>query len=278
MAKKVSLINMKGGVGKSTLAVNLAWYFASNLDFRKRVLVIDLDPQCSASRYLLRDTDYERCLSIGKPTTWEIFEQKPFSLHNATTHIDSYSYPYDKPTGVLNLIPSRRELADCLKDFAQKAERLSKIVSQIEHDYDLILIDCAPMESGLTIAAYLASDYLLTPVKPEFLSSEGLPLLANSIQNFKDHYGKPSLEMTGVVFNMVPNQGPEEGIAKSKVREIAKRNKWHVFQTEVPFSFSFPTSSRERTQLAHASSVKRKTIDQFNLFAEEFAERIELRS
>ena len=75
MAVKISLINMKGGVGKSTLTVNLAWHFAGYLEWSKRVLVVDLDPQFNASQYLLGVSEYEKILNSKKPTIWNIFEQ-----------------------------------------------------------------------------------------------------------------------------------------------------------------------------------------------------------
>ncbi|MBI5827924.1 MAG: ParA family protein [Deltaproteobacteria bacterium] len=75
MAVKVSLINMKGGVGKSTLTVNLAWHFAAYGDWKKKVLVVDLDPQFNTSQYLLGVQEYENILTSNKPTVWDIFEQ-----------------------------------------------------------------------------------------------------------------------------------------------------------------------------------------------------------
>ena len=75
MAKKIALINMKGGVGKSTLAVNLARQFAGMSRWNKRVLVVDLDPQFNASQYLLGVSEYEEILNKGRPTIWDVFEQ-----------------------------------------------------------------------------------------------------------------------------------------------------------------------------------------------------------
>jgi chromosome partitioning protein len=75
MAKKVALINMKGGVGKSTLVVQLAWQFAAYGNWLKRVLVIDLDPQFNASQYLLGANRYETLLNSGHPSVWDIFEE-----------------------------------------------------------------------------------------------------------------------------------------------------------------------------------------------------------
>ena len=76
MAITVSLINMKGGVGKSTLAANLAWQFGAYVKWAKNVLVVDLDPQFNASQYLLGVTGYtSKVVTPKKPTVWDIFEQ-----------------------------------------------------------------------------------------------------------------------------------------------------------------------------------------------------------
>ena len=70
MARKVSLINMKGGVGKSTVTVNLAWHFAAYRNWLKKILVIDLDPQFNASQYLLGVRQYENLINSRRPTMW----------------------------------------------------------------------------------------------------------------------------------------------------------------------------------------------------------------
>lgn len=85
----------------------------------------------------------------------------------------------------LDLIPSRLELSRTLRNPTGKERRLAKALSKVSDDYDLIIIDCAPTDSILTDAAYFASRYVLIPVKPEFLATIGLPLLARSIQEFK---------------------------------------------------------------------------------------------
>src|SRR5207247_501612 len=104
-----------------------------------------------------------------------------------------------------------------------------------EGEYDLILIDCAPTESILTTAAYLCSDHLLVPVKPEHLSSIGLPLLVNSMQDFKNDYEDSNLQLAGVVFNGTTGYSPEEKLSKQEVRKIAEQNGWYVFKAEVPY-------------------------------------------
>jgi chromosome partitioning protein len=280
MAKKVSLINMKGGVGKSTLTVNLAWHFAAYKQWLRKVLVIDLDPQFNASQYLLGVGQYETILRNGNPTVWEVFEQNTRTPSGRASIPDPHDTVHRVRTieggGVLDLVPSRLELAFSLKNPGQKERQLSKLISKLEGEYDLILIDCAPTESILTTAAYLSSDYLLVPVKPEYLSSIGLPLLVNSMEDFKNEYEEHELELAGVVFNGVSDYSPEEHLSKTKVRQIAKRNGWYVFNAEVPFSRSFPKGAREGQPIFRTSYSRYNQVRRFNTFAKEFAERIGL--
>ena len=133
MVKKVSLINMKGGVGKSTIAVNLAWHFAAMHDWGKNVLVVDLDPQFNASSYLLGVSKYKEILDKDKPTIWDVFEQHTYtpgkkrSSLNPNDVVTNVRQFYDG--GRIDLIPSRLELAYSLKNPAQKELLLSKLIS-----------------------------------------------------------------------------------------------------------------------------------------------------
>lgn len=280
MAIKVSLINMKGGVGKSTLTVNLAWHFAIYGDWNKKVLVVDLDPQFNASQYLLGVKEYRRILDSGQPTIWDVFEQGTRTPSGRATladpHDTIHEYSQFYHGGQINLIPSRLELAFSLKNPRNKEQFLSRLVREIENEYDLILIDCAPTESVLTDAAYLSSDWLLVPVKPEYLSTIGLPLLVNSMQDFEDEYEEKRLELAGVVFNAASDYLPEERLAKSTVRKIAKENDWYVFKQEVEFSRSYPKGAREGQPIFRTSYSRWGKVKNFELFAEEFAKRVGL--
>ncbi|MEH2023844.1 ParA family protein [Nostoc sp.] len=280
MAKKVSIINMKGGVGKSTLTVNLAWHFAAYRHWSQKVLVVDLDPQFNASQYLLGVSKYKAILDNGKPTTWDILEQNTRTPTGVSKIIDPHKPIHNVVTfvnnGRIDLIPSRLELAFSLKNPAQKERQLSKILAKIDNEYDLILIDCAPTESVLTTAAYLASDYLLVPVKPEYLSAIGLPLLVNSMNDFKNENEEHNLSLAGVVFNAAENYYPEEQLSKNMVRDLASKQGWYVFQAEVPYSKSFPKGAREGKPIINTSYARTVQKTRFMNFAEEFAKRISL--
>jgi chromosome partitioning protein len=282
MAITVSLINMKGGVGKSTLTVNLAWHFAGyTTAWTKKVLVVDLDPQFNASQYLLGVKGYEKILKDGKPTVWDIFEQftpvpgrSPGKINTAEAirRVNSWD-----DGARIDLIPSSLELAFSLKNPGNKDRLLDLALKPIRNEYDLILIDCPPTESVLTTAAYLSSDFLVVPVKPEYLSSIGLPLLVKSMQLFKEEHPDHSLALAGVVFNGSSGYSPEEDLSKDSVRALSKKNGWYVFENEVPFSRSFPKGAREGEPLFRTSYSRTHIAHQFLRVAEEFASRVGLK-
>ena len=279
MAKKVSVINMKGGVGKSTLCTNLAWHFSAMSNWKRNVLLIDLDPQFNSSQYLLGSSRYQKEVMIANaPTVWDIFEQQSRApgLRSTNRSIsDSIRKVVRFASGAyLDLVPSQLELSFTLKNPSQKEHLLSNFIADVEKDYDLVLIDCAPTESVLTTAAYLSSDTILIPVKPEFLSTIGLPLIRQSLADF-DKFNRKKVGVSGVCFNMCSDYAPEEDKSKSEVRDLAATFGWHVFKEEIPFSKSFPKGAREgepifRTSYAH-SSVASKVAAFCNAFAMQIA-------
>lgn len=282
MAKKISLINMKGGVGKSTLAVNLAWQFAAYTNWLKKVLVIDLDPQFNASQYLLGAIKYQSILEANKPTVWNVFEQHTHLPSTGKSEtLDPQSVINNVISfhggGKIDLIPSRLELAYSMRNPGQKESLLKKLVSTIEKEYDLILLDCAPTESVFTLAAYQSSDYILVPVKPEFLSTIGLPLLVRSMEEFKKGpYGDQKLDLAGIVFNQTMEYSPEEIKAKEEVKNLAAKYKWYVFNAEVSYSRSYPKGAREGRPIFNTSYARTSQANKFHSFATEFAQRIGL--
>lgn len=278
-ATSVSLINMKGGVGKTTLAAQLA-HAADRKNLR--TLAIDLDPQANLSQALMGARDYVKHLNQKKPTIVNLFEQYlPPTISSPSPKKTEIGDVIIKKAGywsntTLDLIPSRLELSNTLKNPTGKERRLAKALSKISDDYDLILIDCAPTESILTEAAYHASRYVLVPVKPEFLATIGLPLLANSIVEFKAENSDHALDICGIVFNHSSSysDGPETASSVKEVTNEATKNGWHIYETHVRYSRSYAKAAREGTPIGSTSYVRWNVSKQFSLFAQEFFDSI----
>ena len=163
-----------------------------------------------------------------------------------------------------------------MRNPGQKEQLLTKTLAKVEDEYDLILLDCAPTESLLTTAAYLSSDYILVPVKPEYLSTIGLPLLVRSLEEFRDHHEDHHLELTGIMFNATNDYAPEEIRSKKSVRALAKKNGWYVFKGQVDYSRSFPKGAREGSPIFRTSYARTKPAAQMHGFATELAGRVGL--
>jgi chromosome partitioning protein len=165
-----------------------------------------------------------------------------------------------------------------MKNPTQKESLLKKtIITKIEEKYDIILLDCAPTESVFTTAAYLSSDYILVPVKPEYLSTVGLPLLVRSLEEFRrGPYSGQQIDLAGIVFNQTTGYSPEESKSKTEVKRLANLYGWYVFNTEVNFSRSFPKGAREGKPIFYTSYSRSKPANLFHEFANELATRINL--
>jgi len=275
MAIVVSLINMKGGVGKSTLATQLA-HAADKRNLR--TLAIDLDPQANLSQSLMGPQKYVAHLSAKRPTIVNIFEQyvpptislpSPSKLKIEDVILEKAGYWSDS---TLDLIPSRLELSNTLKNPTGKERRLAKALSTVAGNYDLVLIDCAPTESILTEAAYHSSRFALVPVKPEFLATIGLPLLASSIQEFKADNGDHALDICGIVFNHSSSysDGPETNASVMEVKQEAAKNGWHVYATRVRYSRSYAKAAREAAPIGSTTYVRGNVPEEFATFSKEF--------
>ena len=272
----VALVNMKGGVGKSTLTANLGWYCAYYEAMR--VLLVDLDPQFNLSQYTLGPSKYENHISNNRSTVLELFEQGTPSAVSGV--------PRRRPTpddiivhirdfhagGKLDLLPSKLELAWTLKNPTDKAQLLNNFLDLVRQAYNLILIDCAPTESMLTTAAYLTSDHVLVPVRPEFLSTIGLPLLVRSLDDFRDLHNK-SVDVLGIVFN-ASGEKREHDRSRAFVSRVANQYGWYVFENEVTYSDSYPTGSRAGTPIFLTDYARSWKIDDFKAVAKEFMGRL----
>jgi len=269
----VAVTNMKGGVGKSTLTANLGWYGAYYLDLK--VLLVDLDPQFNLSQYVLGTSGYEDHLKSEKKTVLDIFEQKaPTGLSaEGPTKVE----PEEIITGVkrwrdggrLDLLPSSLNLSYTLKSATPgKEQKLDNFLDGVRPRYELILIDCPPTESMLTTAAYYASDAVLIPVKPEYLSTIGLPLVVRSLNDFRETYRK-EIEVLGVVFNASAPK-LEDDRSRADVKKTAKNEGWPIFRHSVSQSDSYPKGSRFGLPIFLTGYARSSKIADFEAVADEF--------
>ena len=185
MARTIVIANQKGGVGKTTTAVNMAACMANE---GKRVLVIDADPQGNATSGLGLD---KRSLET--------------SLYDVLIN-EKDAKEAILPTGTDNLyiLPSNMDLAGAEVEMVSMMSRetiLRRAVDPLRDDYDFILIDCPPSLGLITLNALAASDQVLVPIQCEFYALEGLSQLVNTIKLVKKHIN-PSLEVEGVVMTM----------------------------------------------------------------------------
>jgi len=280
MSVTASLINMKGGVGKTTLAFNLAWYAAWKA--KLCVLAVDLDPQSNLSQYFMGAKKYRKYIEDKKSSVVEIFEQ--FSTTKAVSGSPTPINPDDfihrlyewRNGSLLDIVPSRLELAWTLKNPTEKAHLLSQFLSKISDDYDLILIDCPPTESILTTAAYMSSHYVIIPVRPEFLATIGLPLMGRSIKEFKMNYPDQDLDMAGIIFNCLRrlNKPLAQEESCKAVSALAKRYRWPVFEQAVYYSDSYPAGSRQSDPIFRTNYAREYVKEEFENVANEFLKTV----
>lgn len=272
----ISVINMKGGVGKSTITALLSRHAAFQRNLK--VLAVDLDPQANLSQAFMQETGYMRFLDNERPSIVEVFRGyvPPTQTKGATERLNkSHVLVQNTPLGGSNvqLIPSRFEFSGNLVESSGiDRSALARFLAENFADRDLIFIDCAPTESTLTMAAYSASRFVLVPVKPEYFATIGFPLLQQSLDSFKSGNAGHSIDVLGVVINNATydggnDGGPEKRRSMQAIRSDSAKFGWHVFRNEIPHSRGFPKMMRgDFSWLGNAPD--------FSDFADEFLDEL----
>jgi chromosome partitioning protein len=212
VSSTVAILNQKGGVGKTTTAVNLGAYLAKA---GKSVLLVDLDPQGNATSGL----------GIDKQTLNETLYDALFN------HAAALNILMDTNIEGLQILPSNANLAGAevqLVSSLQRELQLRTMLEQFHHD--IILIDCPPSLGLLTINALSASDFVMIPVQTEYYALEGLGQLLSVVQRVKEAIN-PKLEILGVLLTMFDSR---TSLSDQVMEEVKKHFADKVFNTVIP--------------------------------------------
>lgn len=217
MGKVYTIVNQKGGVGKTTTTINLGAYLGL---FGQKTLIIDLDPQANATS----------CLGIDRHTidngTYEVLIGSQ-AITNQILHNSRFK---------ISLLPSSPNLAGAeieLIDLSDRENRLAALVSTLTSRYDYILIDCPPSLGLLTLNGLIAAkDGVIIPVQAEYLALEGLGQLTQTLSRVRQNLF-PDLKIRGVLLTMFDGR---TNLATDVMKEVQKFFPDQVFNTFIPRS------------------------------------------
>ena len=257
-SKVIAITNQKGGVGKTTTAINLGIGLANK---GKRVLLIDADQQASMSTALgIRDPDH---LNVTLATIMQnIIDEKAFP--------DDYGI-WQHPEGVA-FMPANIELSGMETRLVNTMSRefvLKTYIDQIRGNYDYILIDCMPSLGLMNINALVAADSIVIPCQPNYLSTKGLNLLLGSVMKVRRTIN-PSLKIEGVLMTMVDGRTNNAKEIISTLRQNVGTN-IRVFDTEIPHSVRAAECSLTG-QSIYAYDRNGKVAQAYEEFTKEVAE------
>lgn len=236
MARIITFVNQKGGVGKTTSTINIAHYLAT---FGKRVLLVDLDPQGNATSGLgleprkLPKSLYH-ALMLGEPLERIILESRVPGQH---------------------VLPSSQDLAGAeveLINLSEREFRLHLLLDPLRQYYDYILIDSPPSLGLLTINGLTASDAVVIPVQTEYYALEGLSQLLGTIELVRANL-KPELQILGALLTLYDRRNR---LSRQVVNEVSKHFPGPVFKSVIPRS----------VRLAEAPSFGKSILD-FDAFS-----------
>lgn len=284
----ISFMNMKGGVGKTTLCVNIANTLAKH--FKKKVLIIDMDPQFNASQYILR-------VIHGEDHT-KLYEQQRESGKTIYNLYHKPQTPSPKQTEEVNNIFNAKRIDDShlKKDYSTSIyENLDVILGDIRlielqitqksgienvleryitlnnlrDKYEYILIDSPPTYSFFFISSYLSCDTYVLPVKPDYLSSTGISLLSRAEQSIIDTHGR-KVSPLGIIYTLIdPRNNLHVPVKKNIGDTIGQKN---IFQSEMRYLKAVPEGlSEQRFMLdIHENDISKEIIS----LTEEFIARL----
>ena len=254
MSLIVAVANQKGGVGKTTTAINLSAALAA---FDKRVLLIDLDPQANATSGL----------GLSKREENTVYTALASGQMSGSV----------RETGFPNLwiAPSGRDLVGAEIELVDQPDREAKLrfaLGGVRGQYDFLVIDCPPSLSLLTVNALTAADSVLVPIQTEYFALEGLTELLETVERVRDSFN-PLLAMEGIVLTMFDER---TNLARQVVDDIRQHFGERVFDTVIPRNVRLGEApSFGKPVLAH--DIKSRGAEAYLALGREFLKRREAR-
>ena len=252
MGKIISFANQKGGVGKTTTAINLAAYVAA---FGKKVLVVDMDPQGNATSGLGVDKNQKMKTLYdvidGNVSISEVIKQTKFKN--------------------LQIVPATVDLAGAEIELVQMRSRekvVKNILTNISDNYDYIFIDCPPSLGLLTVNALTTSNSVIIPIQCEFFALEGLSQLMNTIKLVKKHLNQ-DIDVEGVILTMKDNRS---NLVQQVSQEIKRFFGEKVYNTAIPRSIRLAEAPSHGEPIMTYDSKSKGALAYYEL-ASEFLKR-----
>lgn len=281
-AKVISICNLKGGVGKTTIVMALAEYLAGDTIYKKRVLAIDLDPQSNLTSALMSEEVWEKQFESRKLTLPYLFKDPEYFLENVKNDEfivkQNVSNVRNRNSFVqLHLIPSSPRLFEIQEDLPtgyyslnlKPVDLITTILKPLLKNYDYILIDCPPNINKVIKSAFLASDACIIPCVANRMSIHGLEILLDHIEKFNRDF-EHSLKPVGTLISRYDGT-----IGQNENLNFIIGNPFYpsIFHTKIPerakiaesLDFSNSLTYRQKYDKSHESWIQ---------LAKEFMQRV----